>query len=739
MRRLAWNRWSANHPNDKEEKTLPEVESIHAVTQIRSEGKKYPHETMVVYTAEHHETTQDITSLVTSTKIERTTDSPYLSALLEFTKDIIIVLTQGGFIQYASSSVNKILGYDPTQLLRKTLWELVHPEDRASLFDRFCLVLRAPREEQSCTFRFWNQFGYWRNMEGCFYHRVDSPMIGGVVLSIQDRTEQNEIEERLHHSEAKNRALLEAIPDVMFFLDRSGRVNTFKEDPLQWIPPVEDYSQREQFVILSPHEMLELARQHTQQVFQSQSSVLFECRLEISPQHRDYEVRIVPGTHQDALVIVRDITEKNRLQSELLRANRMAELGTLVASMGHEINNPLAYIINHLEEMYEQLQKAQESAPHSMIQHLRELTRESLEGSQRIAKLVKDLKSYVREEKLLLHEIDVHQAIDNALHMAGNQIHHRAHLHRDYQPIPYIQGEPGRLEQVFLNLLINAAQALPQSSERMSSIRIQTSYHTDDNTVHVSITDTGMGIAPEDIDRIFEPFFTTKPIGSGTGLGLFVCRNIILKLGGTLRVTSQINQGTTMTVVLPASNTHLYTPAPSQLRHREAKPHQTQKFESSEFSDWISQQNSTDASASFPRTNKQSIPETVAAEAHEFEHGQATKVSILIVDDEPRVAQSLRRILREHNVTIVNTGQEAIEQCLSHDFRWIFCDLSMPDLSGQDVFVQVCKNNPMYRERFVFMTGGVFTEQTRHFCETTDRPVLEKPFDRTLIRNLIAT
>ncbi|TNE47294.1 MAG: PAS domain S-box protein [Deltaproteobacteria bacterium] len=657
-------------------------------------------------------------------------------ALLTYTNDVIFVLTGGGGIQYQSPSTQRVLGYENQSLIGKSCFDLIHPDDTPEMLQAFGSLMGQPDQHRPCSFRFWHQSGLWRIMEGSLHNQFHHKAIGGVVLSIHDVTENKETEEQLRNSEGKNRALLEAIPDLMFCIDPKGRVTAFKESLAGWTPTREaPPNQRKRHVVHAPHELIAFIQTHAKKVFANHQAALLECRLEMPDQHIDYEIRVVEGGHGEVLAIVRDITERNRLHYELMQANRMAELGTLAASVGHEINNPLTYIVGHLEEVHEQLSH-QNSYSSAHIVHWQELLREALEGSNRIAAIVRDLKTYTRQETDESDHVNLHHTLDKALQMAANQVLQNAQLHRDYHPIPYVYAVQSRLEQVFLNLIVNAAQAMSQSSGPPSLLLIQTEYDETHHQVMVSVTDNGAGIPSDKLSVIFEPFFTTKPIGSGTGLGLFVCRNIVESFGGRLSVQSLEGHGSTFTVTLPAAGTELHTHQPLSLRRKESKPHETQALPHlgrGQLSAAVSSpSNPIPAQLHLNDTVLQGTPPPPTAMLHD-----QPSTSILIIDDEPRVAQSLRRILRGHQITIANAGRHGLEECLKHNYRLVFCDVLMPDLTGQEVYEAASRQRPEYQNRFVFMTGGAFTEQTREFCQTVERPLLEKPFNRKAIRKMV--
>jgi CheY-like chemotaxis protein/anti-sigma regulatory factor (Ser/Thr protein kinase) len=254
--------------------------------------------------------------------------------------------------------------------------------------------------------------------------------------------------------------------------------------------------------------------------------------------------------------------------------------------------------------------------------------------------------------------------------------------------VPAVEANPNRIEQVLLNLLVNAAQALPATEA--PGQRIVVSLRARDGLVEVAITDTGCGIPEAHLTRIFEPFFTTKPVGVGTGLGLPICRSIIRGLGGEISVRSVVGEGSTFTVTLPASTAALPEPV---------------------------------AKARFS-----SIP-------------PARRGNVLVVDDELSVARTLRALLGgEHELTLAASGAEALH-ALANDaipeFDVILCDLMMPGMSGMDLYERIRQLYPGLEQRMVFMTGGVSLDRAREFLATITNLTFEKPFDFDELRNTL--
>ncbi len=271
--------------------------------------------------------------------------------------------------------------------------------------------------------------------------------------------------------------------------------------------------------------------------------------------------------------LARRLKEEEQVQVQLLQSEKMASIGQLAAGIAHEINNPVGFVTSNLGSLdayhraifelldaYEAMEAIcppnapaladiQELKNKKKIVRIRadigELLAESREGLKRVAKIVSDLKTFSRADKDNWQWVDLHQGIDSTLNIVWNEIKYHCTLNKEYGDIPKVHCIPSQLNQVFLNLLVNAAQAIPQKGE----ITIRSGHVG--NEVFIAIADTGAGIPAEHLPRLFEAFFTTKPVGKGTGLGLSIAYNIVHKHGGRIEVASTVGEGTTFTVWLP--------------------------------------------------------------------------------------------------------------------------------------------------------------------------------------------
>ncbi len=402
---------------------------------------------------------------------------------------------------------------------------------------------------------------------------------------------------------------------------------------------------------------------------------------------RDVRVhwRFVPneeGRFARALVSAVDMTAERELQQRLLLAERMSAIGTLTASIIHEIKNPLTFVWNHLRT----LRKSADSLPAETAAMLEE----AYEGADRI-------RAISNEIGVLSHggsgteveAVNLKQVLDSAIRIAGPELQHRANVAREYEEGPlFVKGLHTRVSQVFLNLIVNAAQAIEPGDRTQNTITIR-ARSTERDRVCVEVQDTGPGIPPQLLRRIFDPFVTTKPAGRGTGLGLSICRRIVHSLEGTIEIHSHPGQGTVARVVLPkstGSRRPLTVPPPSISAIRRAA---------------------------------------------------GGKLSILVVDDEPVIARLIQKALVDHDVTTASDGREAVALMGENAYDVILCDLIMPEMTGMDVYRAALQRATPMHDRIVFMTGGAFTQRARDFLESVPNLRIEKPFELSHLERTI--
>jgi PAS domain S-box-containing protein len=257
---------------------------------------------------------------------------------------------------------------------------------------------------------------------------------------------------------------------------------------------------------------------------------------------------ILPGLH---LGVMRDVTEQRALQGRLAFADRMVSVGTLAAGIAHELNNPLACVISNLCWLYDGLSSApvQPSEAGACRSEIIEAIDDARDGAERMRDIIRELRTFYRGDDTQVGPVELEKVLESCIGIAQNQIRRRARLVRDFAPVPAVHGNEATLAQVFLSLVVNAVQAIPEGDAERYRIRLAIRACAD-GRVAAEVEDNGCGIAPEHRHRIFDPFFTTKPPGVGTGLGLSVCHNLVDALGGAIEVESEVGRGSLFRVVL---------------------------------------------------------------------------------------------------------------------------------------------------------------------------------------------
>jgi CheY-like chemotaxis protein/two-component sensor histidine kinase len=304
-------------------------------------------------------------------------------------------------------------------------------------------------------------------------------------------------------------------------------------------------------------------------------------------------------------------------------------------------------------------------------------------GADRVKHIVKDLKTFSRGGDAV-SRIDLRPVLESSLAMANNEVRHRARLRKELGEVPGVMASEARLGQVFLNLVVNAAQAIREGAADHNEIAVRTFTDACGRAV-VEVQDSGCGISPEHLKCIFDPFFTTKPVGEGTGLGLSICHSIVSSMGGEIQVQSAPGQGACFRVVLPAASEPRAEAPPAAL------------------------------SAPGPRGR------------------------ILVVDDEPLVAKGLVRLLSaEHHAEAVTSARVALARLQAGEhFDLVFFDVMMPEMGGRDFWEALGSSAPALQRRVVFITGGAFTPEARSFLDQVKDRVVSKPFDPKEIHAMV--
>jgi PAS domain S-box-containing protein len=449
-----------------------------------------------------------------------------------------------------------------------------------------------------------------------------------------------------------------------------------------------------------------------------QASEIVEMRmLSADGSWRHCEVSGILVEIGGALTVVasgRDVTERKRLRAKLLVSDRMASLGTLAAGIAHEINNPLAYVTGNLEAVSETLRASAASAA-MPAEHaeLRSAIGEARDGAERVRKIVQGLRMFSRSEDEQRVPLALAGVLDAAIRLTSNEIRHRAQLVRELGPVPLVVADDSRLVQVFINLLVNAAHAIPEGRSDANRITVRT--RTDDQgRAVIEVEDTGTGIAPDLMSRVFDPFFTTKDVGGGTGLGLAICHGIISGLGGQIAIES--------------------TPEPAPPCVSIASG--SQRGEPRRRATGTVPRMGTVVRVVLPPALDVAVPPPPATTDDTPVAEVARRPRVLLVDDEALVAHTMERLLRrDYDITIALCGQDALDHITKGTrFDAIISDVMMPNMTGIELLEELQRLAPDQAQRLIFLSGGAFTARTRERLDELGVLQLEKPVSAKELR-----
>ncbi len=509
--------------------------------------------------------------------------------------------------------------------------------------------------------------------------------LGGAI-----RRERDEAE--IQASERHYRRLVETSPYTVYAVDTNNRMTELNRTGEELLGRSADEVLGRPFHELFAPEDLEPAREAYQRLVEGEvESLEAELRVERpSGEKRDIHLAATAIWDGDTLVgahgIARDITEERAREEQFRRAERLASLGTLVGGVAHELNNPLTSIRGLVQLLMA------EAGSDDEREMLRTVAREA-ERSSKIVNNLRRLTRHSQEQPEPEQRVDLNDVVHHVLTVRRYALRtHNIKVSLDLaEDLPPVTGDRGQLEQVVLNLVVNAEQALA-TVERERRLIVRTKVAR--RGVTLSVYDNGPGIAPDHLDRLFDPFWTTKDPHEGTGLGLSLVHSIVAEHGGEIDVQSEVDQGALFLVRLPsAAGAHVEPAAPA--------------------------------------------PAVGAGEAPV----PRAPLRILVVDDEPGIRQVLDRLLsREgHQVMLAADGGEALERIdeAEDPFHLIFSDLRMPGVGGEELLETLRERTTSYEGRIVFMTGDVTAREVGRIMGETRIPMVRKPFDISEILELV--
>ncbi|MEP7001898.1 MAG: ATP-binding protein, partial [bacterium] len=490
----------------------------------------------------------------------------------------------------------------------------------------------------------------------------------------------------LERSEARYTRLVESATDAIFTVDEAGRftaVNRSLEqavgrerDSLIGAPFAEIIDQAD--LAAADHLLREtLAGERSRGAVRyrgvdgsvRQGSVITSPILE--------GVRIV-----GALGILRDVTDERRLAEQLLQQEKLVAVGQLVSGVAHELNNPLAGVMAFAQLLL--------ASPVPLDDEPRQAVETIHREARRAAKIVSSLLTFARQQPAERVAARLNDIITDTLELRRYAIRTAGiDVTLDLDPeLPSTWADPFQLQQVVLNLLVNAEQALADM-DTDRTIGIRTAREGGGSQIVLVISDNGPGIARDQVDRIFNPFYTTKPVGQGTGLGLSISDGIIHEHGGRIRVDTSPGAGATFTVEIP------YVVPPDAVGAHDGPP------------------------------------------AEETDSGRR----MLVVDDEPAMRAAVARFLGSlgHRVDVAASGAEARALLATSEYDVVLLDLRMPDLGGETLYRELSQLDPKHARRVVFVTGDLQSAAAKRFLLEAGRPVIGKPFQLDDLAAILAS
>jgi len=494
--------------------------------------------------------------------------------------------------------------------------------------------------------------------------------------------------EQVKLSEQRYRDLFANAYDLIFILNQALAITTINKVGQQLTGyDLSELLGRSLRTLCTP-ESWASAEPYLRQLLAGQSVAPFELELvrrDGEPVYLEVSAQVIhngaglKGVH----CIARNLTERRRLEQQLLQSEKLSAIGQLVAGVAHELNNPLTSVSG-----YAQLLLRDERLPAESRQDIEQIHAQA----ERAAKIVQNLLIFAREHKPERTTGSVNEAIRRALALQQYQLRvENIGVRLELDPaLPSTTADFHQLQQVFLNLITNARYAMVQKGGG-GTLTLRTSLEpglAGDPQIRIDVIDTGVGIPERDLQKIFNPFFTTKPVGQGTGLGLSICFGIVKEHEGQIWAESQVGVGTCVTVTLPVR-------------------------------------------AALPSEAPTPVP---AGEAEE----PGASLRVLVVDDEEPVGALLERMLRTlgHRPMVVCSGKAALETLEREVFDAVLCDVKMPGLNGFDLLRAVRARNPDLAERLIFVSGDTLSPSTRTMLEQSGNLFLAKPFSIEQVRQI---
>jgi len=619
----------------------------------------------------------------------------YLRALMENSLDVLSILNRDGVYRYNSPSLKQVFGYEPAEMAGQNAFALVHPEDLAGARQSFERALQNPQLRLTHQLRFRRRDGTWCDIEVVGHNRLDDPEIAGVVLSTRDISQRKRAEEahRLLAAAVEQSAETIVITDVqgkMLYVNPAfERIAGYSRQEALGANPrlLKSGKHDAEFYAWMWRTLVKGEVWHGRIINKRKDGALYEEDASITP------IRDAAGQIVNYVAVKRDVTREVQLEGELRQAQKMEAIGRLAGGVAHDFNNLLTVIRGNAELLLMEEEEKLGAGP-------RECLKQVIAAADRAANLTRQLLIFGRKQTMQMQAVALNDLIANLTKMLKRLVREDIRLECRYAAqLPFVRADPGMLEQVLLNLVVNARDALPQGGELLiateaasvTAARAETDPEARAGEYAcLTVRDTGTGIAAEHLQRIFEPFFTTKDVGKGSGLGLATVYGIVKQHQGWIEVASHLGGGTTFKIFLPA----MAGPAAKGA--------------------------TAPAEPKLPR-------------------GAET---VLLVEDEEPVRLVTRRVLERYGYTVLEAGnaREAREVWRKHreQIALLLTDMIMPEgVTGRDLAEELREGRPGLK--VVFMSGysAEVVGQDTEFFHRTRSHFLHKPcLPSTLIQTV---
>ncbi|UCE17451.1 MAG: PAS domain S-box protein [Gemmatimonadota bacterium] len=606
--------------------------------------------------------------------------------LISNATDAIATVDYDGRFLIVNEAAARIMGGEPADFFNKTIWD-VFPKE--FIDERMKKVRDVFQSGQGYESEMWipvNGEKQWFRLS-MQPIRDQSGKITSVLSISADITERKQAEQALQNSEEMYRTLVETSPDAVTVTDLKGNITyaskqtcelhgyaggaeLIGKNALELVAP-ED---RQKAIRNTQKTIKEGAVRNIEYTLMKKNGSRFIGELNASL------LKDASGEPKAFIATVRDVTEREQLRTQLLQTEKMSALGQLISGVAHELNNPLTGVLGYSQLLL-------------MSPHLSEEAKQSIgkinQEAERARKIIQNLLAFARQQKPEKRRVQINEVINRVLDLRAYEmrVSNIEVVKKFDRKCSSLFIDEHQLQQVFMNIIINAEQAMLEAHGR-GRLEVTTSCDPERDVLQISFKDDGPGIADENLSRIFNPFFTTKPVGQGTGLGLSISYGIVEEHGGRITAVSREGQGATFTIELPVGAV-----VASELA---VTPEQ-------------------------PETN--------------FE---IDRKRILVVDDEVSIVDLIREALERegYDVEIAFDGKTALQKIDEDRFDVIICDVKMPHKSGVDIYKYCEENKPAFARHFLFLTGDVVAPESLRFIEENRLPYLSKPFD---LRDLVSS